>query len=160
MANLDDAILLAVQAHQRQKDKNGAPYILHPLRVMFRMETEVEMMAAVLHDVVEDTPYSLQNLESAGYPAEVVEAVDALTRRENESYEAFVERAEKNPIARRIKKADLEDNMNLTRLGEFNERDVQRLEKYWRAWRKLMGLNPAGSDQVLPGEQPEAPGPP
>jgi (p)ppGpp synthase/HD superfamily hydrolase len=134
MATLDDAILLAVQAHHGQKDKASAPYILHPLRAMLQMHNEQEMMAAVLHDVIEDSPHTLAELEQAGYPREVVEAVDCLTRREDETYDEFIARIKPNALARRVKLADLEDNMDVQRLAQFGEKEFERFKKYHRAW--------------------------
>src|SRR5690349_12469488 len=93
MADLEEAIRIAVEAHRGQKDRAGAPYILHPLRMMLRVQTDAERMAAVLHDVVEDTDWTLDALREHGFPDEVVTAVDHLTRREGESYEEFVTRA-------------------------------------------------------------------
>ncbi len=137
MAGIEDAIALAVQAHRGQKDRAGAPYILHPLRMMFRVETDAEKMAAVLHDVVEDTGWTLDDLRAEGFPEEVVAAVDHLTRREEESYEEFVIRAAGHPVARRVKIADLEDNMDVRRMGTVTEKDGDRLTRYHRAWRSL-----------------------
>jgi (p)ppGpp synthase/HD superfamily hydrolase len=137
MAILEGAILLAVQAHQGQKDKAGAPYVLHPLRVMLRMGSDIEMMVAVLHDVLEDTQYTLLDLQQAGYPEEVLEALDCLTRRENETYEEFIERIKTNPLARRVKIADLEDNMDIRRISDPQEKDMERLKRYRRAWSAL-----------------------
>ena len=137
MADLEQAIVIAVEAHRGQKDRSGAPYILHPLRMMFRVQTEAERMAAVLHDVVEDTAWTLEALREHGFPDEVVDAVDHLTRREGESYEDFVTRAAAHPVARRVKVADLEDNMDVRRTGTLGERDVERLTRYLRAWRRL-----------------------
>lgn len=130
MSTLEDAILLAVQAHRGQIDKAGQPYILHVLRVMFRLESEKERMVGVLHDVVEDTKYTLDDLRQMGYPKEVLAALDSLTKKSDESYEAFIERTKGNPIASRVKVADLEDNLDLTRLREITEKDVERLKKY------------------------------
>lgn len=135
--NLEDAIELAVKAHRGQKDKAGLPYILHPLTVMLRMDSEAEMTAAVLHDVVEGSRYTLHDLEQAGYPRAVVEAVDFLTRRDGEPYEAYVERAKSNPIARRVKLADLEHNMDIRRMKEPDADDLEMLAKYRRAWAVL-----------------------
>ena len=137
MADIEDAIALAVQAHRGQKDRAGAPYILHPLRMMFRVETDAEKMAAVLHDVVEDTAWTLDGLRAESFPEEVVAAVDHLTRRGDESYEEFVRRAAAHPVARRVKIADLEDNMDVRRTGTVTEKDVERLTRYHRAWRSL-----------------------
>jgi len=144
VADLEDAIALAVRAHHKQTDRAGAPYILHPLRVMFRVEIDAERMVAVLHDVVEDTDWSLDDLRAEGFPEEVVTAVDHLTRRDGESYDDFVRRAAANPVARRVKIADLEDNMDVRRTGTVTEEDTERLTRYHRAWRSLV------SD--LPGE--------
>lgn len=137
MATLEEAIALAVRAHQRQKDKAGAPYILHPLRLMLRMDSEPAMMVAVLHDVVEDSPITLENLRELGFPETVVTAVDSLTRRPEESYEAFIDRVKLNPLARRVKLADLEDNMDLRRLQHVTDRDQQRWERYAKASKAL-----------------------
>lgn len=139
MADLEEAIRIAAEAHRGQRDRAGAPYVLHPLRVMLRMGTDAERMAAVLHDVVEDAPWTLDDLRARGFPAEVVEAVDRLTRRAGEPYDEAVERAAAHPVARRVKVADLEDNLDLRRLNRLDERDVARLERYLRAWRRLTG---------------------
>ncbi len=139
MATLERAVQIAAEAHEGQKDKSGAPYLLHPLRMMLRMHSEPAMMAAILHDVVEDSDWTLDALRAEGFSDEVVEAVDCLTHREGESYEAFVKRAKGNAIARQVKLADLEDNMNLKRLSEVTSKDLARLEKYHRAWLALTG---------------------
>ena len=139
MANLEEAIGIAVEAHRGQTDRAGAPYILHPLRMMFAVQTDAERMAAVLHDVVEDTDWTLDALRERGFPEQVVAAVDNLTRREGESYEEFVRRAAMHPVARRVKVADLEDNMDVRRIGSVSPEDTERLTKYHRAWRLLTG---------------------
>lgn len=136
-ATLEDAISIAAAAHRGQRDKAGAAYLLHPLRLMLRMDSEAAMMAAVLHDVVEDSDWTLDRLRERGFAEEVVEAVACLTHRDGESYEEFVERVKPNALARRVKIADLEDNMNVLRIGRLGEKDLQRLEKYHRAWRVL-----------------------
>src|SRR5215204_3164106 len=133
-ATLEDAISIAAQAHKGQKDKAGAPYMLHPLRLMLRMDSEAAMTAAVLHDVVEDTDWTLERLREEGFSDEILEAVDCLTHREGESYQEFVERVRTNPVARRVKIADLEDNMNILRISQLGAKDLERLEKYHRAW--------------------------
>ena len=137
MPGLEDAIALAVQAHHGQRDKAGRPYILHPLRVMMRLETDEERTVAILHDVVEDTPWTLERLRGLGYPEGVLSALDALTRREGESYEAFVERLRPLALARRVKLADLEDNMDVRRLAEVTPKDAERLARYRAAWARL-----------------------
>ncbi|XXF81533.1 GTP pyrophosphokinase [Myxococcaceae bacterium GXIMD 01537] len=137
MPTLEDAIALAVEAHRGQRDKAGQTYVLHPLRVMFRLEGEAERMTAVLHDVVEDSPYTLERLRALGYPAEVLGALDCLTKREGETYEDFIERVRPNALARSVKLADLEDNMDVRRLADVTPKDAQRLARYNAAWRRL-----------------------
>lgn len=137
MPTLEDAIALAMEAHRGQRDKSGEPYVLHVLRVMLRLDTEAERTVAALHDVVEDTGRTLDDLRSLGYSEEVVTAVACVTKREGEAYEDFVERAASDPIARRVKLADLEDNMDLRRLTAVRPKDADRLDRYVRAWHRL-----------------------
>ncbi|HEX8453968.1 MAG TPA: HD domain-containing protein [Longimicrobium sp.] len=139
MSTLERAIAIAAEAHMGQVDKAGAPYILHPMRVMLRVETPVERIAAVLHDVVEDTAWTLEGLATEGFAPEVVAAVDALTRREGESYEAFVARAGADPVARVVKLADLAENMDLGRIASPTAPDIARLDRYRRAVAQLTG---------------------
>jgi len=130
MATLERAIELAAAAHAGQVDKAGQPYILHPLRVMLRVTSEYERMAAVLHDAVEDTPVTLAQLTEAGFPAEVVAAIEALTKRPGESRMQAAKRAAANPIARIVKLADNAENMDLGRIADPTEKDFARLEEY------------------------------
>jgi (p)ppGpp synthase/HD superfamily hydrolase len=132
---LERAIAIAAAAHEGQVDKAGAPYNLHPLRMMLAVTTPEARMAAVLHDVVEDGDVTLEQLRAEAFPAAVVEAVDALTKREHEEddYEAFIRRAALNPIAREVKLADLRDNADLSRIADPTEKDRARIEKYLRA---------------------------
>ena len=146
MADLESAIALAVQAHSGQVDKVGEPYILHPLRVMFSLSSNNERIVGVLHDVVEDSDLSFDDLRKMGFSEAVVEALEAVTKRpaeegSDEGYQAFVERAGTNLIARRVKIADLLDNLNVTRLDEIREKDSRRISRYLRALRYLQGLN-------------------
>lgn len=136
---LEDALQLAVRAHAGQKDKGGQPYILHPLRVMARMDTEAEQMVALLHDVVEDSDITLDNLREQGYSEEIVAAVEAVSKREGEDYFDFVRRAMANPLARRVKQADLEDNMDIRRIPEITEDTHRRLARYRKAWGMVTG---------------------
>jgi len=133
VSTLERAIALAAEKHAGQLDKAKAPYILHPIRVMLGVETLEEKMAAVLHDVVEDTDVTLADLAAEGFSPAVVRAVDALTRRKGEDYMDFVRRAGADPVARQVKLADLADNMDLSRLPNPGEDDNVRLEKYRRA---------------------------
>lgn len=137
IATLEDAIAIAALAHKGQTDKAGSSYILHPLRMMMKMKTESEMMTAILHDVVEDTDWTIERLREQGFPEEVLEALECVTNREDESYEQFIKRAATNPIARRVKIADLEDNMDVKRLATLTDEDAIRLAKYLRAWSSL-----------------------
>lgn len=137
MPTLEDAVALAAQAHRGQVDKAGQPYILHPLRVMLRVGGDDARMAAVLHDVVEDTEWTPAKLRDAGYPEAVVRAVEHLTRGAGETYPEFIARAAADPVAREVKLADLADNMDIRRLGEVTAKDEERLARYRAAWRQL-----------------------
>ncbi|MEG2656825.1 MAG: hypothetical protein RR891_11715 [Clostridium sp.] len=138
MNTLEKAISIAVKAHKNQKDKSGQPYILHPLHVMMKMKTEEEKIVGVLHDVVEDTSYTLETLENHGFSCEVIEAIDCLTKRNNEDYSNYIDRIASNPIATNVKIQDLEHNMDLKRLKDIKEEDILRIvNKYKPAWDKL-----------------------
>ena len=135
---LGDAIAWAARAHSGQYDKGGEPYILHPLRVMSRMGTEPLRIAAVMHDMVEDCGVTLGQGEATFGPV-IADAIDALTRREGESYTDFIDRCRQNYIARKVKLEDLHDNMDLSRLGrEPTDADKRRYEKYVKAGRRLI----------------------
>ena len=137
MNDLEKAIKLAGEVHRNQLDKGGTPYILHPLRLMLQMEEEAEMIAAVLHDVVEDTDLEVEDLRQRGFPEEAVEAIECLTKREGEDYDTFISRVEKNPLAAKVKIADLRDNMNMERIPEVGPGDLKRLARYHRALNRL-----------------------
>lgn len=139
MPNLEDAIALAVEAHRGQVDKVGMPYILHPLRVMLALDGEQERLVGILHDVVEDTKVTMEDLRKAGYSKNVLAALKCVTKRKGEGYGHAIGRAASNPIARRVKLADLADNMDLTRLPEVTEKDRARLNRYLAARRRLQG---------------------
>ena len=144
MATLNRAIEIAAKVHAGQTDKAGSAYILHPLRMMMKMTSEPAMIAAILHDVVEDCEpresWTLERLKTEGFSEDVVHAVDCLTKRAGETYDEFVNRGASSQIAHRVKLADLEDNMNLLRLREIRPKDLARLEKYHRAWMDLTAL--------------------
>ncbi len=137
MTELERAISIAVERHAEQVDKAGWPYILHPLRVMFQMDTEAGMITAVLHDVVEDTPVTSRDLEREGFDNEVIAAIDSVTNRPGETYDDFIERAAANPIGRKVKMADLRDNLDISRIAEPTQKDYERLKKYQGALRRL-----------------------
>jgi (p)ppGpp synthase/HD superfamily hydrolase len=139
MATLERAIEIAAGAHAGQVDKAGHAYILHPLRVMLRVTSAHERMAAVLHDVVEDTPVSLQQLVGEGFAPEVIAAVEALTKRPGESRIDAARRAAANPVAREVKLADNAENMDLSRIENPTERDFARLEEYKTVRAILLG---------------------
>ena len=133
MATLERAIEIAARAHAGQVDKAGAPYVFHPLRMMMAVSSPEARMAAVLHDEVEDTPVTLEDLRAEGFPGVVIEAVEALTKRAGEHYETCIRRVAMNPIAREVKLADLRDNSDLSRIAVPTEKDRERIEKYRRA---------------------------
>jgi (p)ppGpp synthase/HD superfamily hydrolase len=137
LALLEKAISIAVEAHRGQRDRYGAPYILHPLRVMARVETNTQKIVAILHDVVEDTDWTFDALRAEGFSEEILNALNGLTKREGEPYEDLVSRSAANTLARRVKLADLEDNMDVRRLNAVTPDDTERLAKYLRAWKRL-----------------------
>ncbi len=143
MNTLEKAISIAAVVHAGQTDKADAPYILHPFRIMMKMKSYDAMVVAVLHDVVEDgrgvNSWTFERLRTEGFSEEVVAAIDCVTKRPGETYEQFVERAAANPIALEVKLADLEDNMNVLRMKEMEEKDAQRVRKYHRSWCRLSG---------------------
>lgn len=135
---IEDAILLATQLHKGQVDKAGAPYILHPLRVMLNpiLTTETERITAVLHDVVEDTEISFAELRGREYSNEIVDALHFLTKlsEEESDYFRFITRISEGPeLARVVKFADLKDNEDLSRIAYPTEKDFKRQKKYQRA---------------------------
>lgn len=133
MSVIDKAIGIAVKAHAGQVDKGGEPYILHPLRLMMKFTKDTERSVAVLHDVVEDSDITLEDLRNHGVPAVVVEAVDSLTKRDGETYEEFVVRVSLNKLASKIKIEDLKDNLDLTRMNALSEKDLGRVSRYHAA---------------------------
>lgn len=130
MSTLERAIELAARAHAGQRDKGGHPYILHPLRVMQAVSGEAERIAAVLHDIVEDTAITFDDLLAEEFSVEVVDAVRLLTKFDGETREQAARRIVRNPIARAVKLADIADNMDLSRIPNPTERDFERLRQY------------------------------
>ena len=134
MSTLERAIVIAAEAHAGITDKGGAPYILHPLRMMMTMTSTEERIVAVLHDVCEDCPgWTFERLRGEGFSEEILAALDSVTKREGETYEEFALRAAINPIGRRVKLADLRDNSDLARIANPSVKDHQRIAKYVRA---------------------------
>lgn len=140
-ALVEQAIKLATEAHTGQVDKGGQPYILHPLRVMLACQPGEEQIVAVLHDTMEDCGVSWATL-ARRFGNAVADAVEALSRSEEETYPAFIERCAQNPVARAVKLADIADNMDVSRLGrEPNAADRMRLERYENARLYLRALS-------------------
>jgi (p)ppGpp synthase/HD superfamily hydrolase len=138
MELLERAISIALRVHAGQTDRYGSPYILHPLYVMLQMDTEAEMAAAVLHDVLEDSETTLNDLRREGFPEEILEAVRLMTHdKDTISYQEYVTRLKPNRIARKIKLADLRHNMDIRRMDRVRQEDMARLEKYRAAWEQL-----------------------
>ena len=135
---LERAIEIAARTHAGQLDKGGAPYILHPLRVMLRVAPGAQQIVAVLHDVVEDSAVTFEDLEREGFSAEVISGLRAVTKIEGESYEDFVARAALDPVGKAVKLADLMENSDLSRIAEPSQKDLERVAKYGRAIQYLM----------------------
>ena len=126
-----------MEAHRGQVDKAGKPYILHPLRLMNNFDSENKKIAAVLHDVVEDSHLTIKDLEKKGIPAESLKIIECLTKRSNEKYEDFIKRISLNKNATNVKIKDIEDNMNISRLSSIEQKDLDRLMKYHNALKNL-----------------------
>ena len=142
----ETALLIAYNAHEGQVDKSGLPYIHHPLHLAEQFDDELLVATALLHDVVEDTPITCSDLLKQNVPYTVVEAVDAITHRDNEAYDDYLKRVAANHLAKQVKIADLQHNMDVTRLRPDNclkpwdEKVVNaRREKYKSAYKFLTG---------------------
>lgn len=156
MSTLERAIQIATEAHKGQLDTAGRDYIGHPLRVMEMGKTEDEKIVGVLHDVIEDTDWTFEMLEAEGFSREVIEALKCVTKlSENENYDDFIERVRKNPLAVAVKINDLTDNMDIRRLPYLSDKDVKRLKKYLKAYKKLTG-EPVYSVYAARQEHPNA----
>lgn len=132
------AIELAISAHDGEFDKhNGRPFIEHPFRVMNAGQTLEEKIVGVLHDVIENTEWTLDQLSEKGFSGEIVDGVDAMSKRENEPYDDYMQRVFKNPVAKRVKMNDLTDNMDIRRLSVVGNEDIDRLNKYLKAYKQL-----------------------
>ena len=137
MKLIEKSLEIALRAYAGKTDKAGREYILHPLRVMAKMQTDLERSVALLHDVIEDSDITAEQLLDEGIPAEIVEAVQYLSKQENEEYLDFVVRAKKNRLAAKVKIADIEDNIDILRLSSLNEQDLARIRRYHSAWHLL-----------------------
>ena len=135
--DLERAIEIAASAHRGQVDKADKPYILHPLRVMLACTDTTAQIVAVLHDVIEDTNWTSGALRAEGANDATLAALDAVTRRPEETYSEFIERASRNEIGRTVKIADLHDNLDISRIATPTEADFSRIERYKTALEKL-----------------------
>lgn len=154
---LHRAILIAMDAHEGQLDThNGRPYIEHPFRVMNAGHTLQEKIVGILHDVVEDTSWTLEQLADEGFSNEIVEGVDAMSRRDNESYDQYIIRLQDNPIAVRVKLNDLTDNMDIRRWNEVQYHDLARLQKYLEAYKLLTEQEQEPTDKGPAGPPAQA----
>ena len=130
---LDKAISIAVDSHSGQVNDKAEPYVLHPLRMMFKVVTIEEKIIAVLHDVIEKTTIDLEYLRSAGFSDRIVLAIDALSRRPQESYDRYIDRVRENKLATKIKIIDLDDNISSLNLGESQNIESDKFLKYQKA---------------------------
>ena len=127
------ALCLCFEAHKEQKDKSGLPYVFHPFHLAEQMVTEETTVVALLHDVVEDTGYTLADLGAMGFPKAVLDALALMTHDKSVDYMDYVRAIRPNPIARAVKLADLRHNSDLTRLDTVDEKALARVEKYQKA---------------------------
>jgi (p)ppGpp synthase/HD superfamily hydrolase len=130
---LSKAIIIATNAHNGQIDKAGKPYIFHPLHIMLQMDDEDSRIVAVLHDVVEDTLVTLDVLKYEGFNQNIIDAIDCITRKQNEDYFDYIRRVKTNELAKLVKLFDLEHNTKLSRLKKITHKDVERNYKYFKA---------------------------
>lgn len=141
MMNFDElrekAMQIAIKVHGGQVDKGGNDYINHPIRVSENCSSDEEKVVALLHDTIEDGDITADYLLMQGFPHDVVDAVLSVSRNKDEDYFDFILRCKANPIGRRVKICDLEDNMDITRLKELTEKDIERLKKYHKAYKML-----------------------
>lgn len=135
---LNKALMLSYMAHKDQVDKGGSPYYLHPIYVALNVNSEDEKIVALLHDIIEDTDITLDDLKSEGFSDEIINAVDAITHRD-ESYEIYIQKVKTNAIATVVKIADIKHNMDTSRLKKITEKDIKRVEKYKKALAYLLG---------------------
>ena len=132
------ALQLCFDAHKNQKDKSGLPYVFHPFHLAEQMKDEASTITALLHDVLEDTSYTIENLRTLGFSEQVLDALELLTHQPEISYMDYVAGLKHNPIARAVKLADLQHNSNLSRLNVVTPQDEKRVEKYRAAMELLM----------------------
>ena len=155
MSTLERAMEIAMAAHNGQLDKAGMDYIGHPMRVMAAGSSVDEKIVGVLHDVVEDSAWTFEQLAAEGFAPQIIEALRCLTKLEGESYDKFIARVKCNALATAVKLNDLTDNMDIRRLPYLSDKDVKRLKKYLKAYKQLSGI-PAYSVYACRQEYPNA----
>jgi (p)ppGpp synthase/HD superfamily hydrolase len=156
MSTLERAIAIAHEAHRGQSDKAGRPYIEHPLRVMAAGESIDEKIVGILHDVVEDSNLTIDDLIAEGFAPNIIEALRCITKQsESEPYDHFIARIKGNPLATAVKLNDLTDNMDIRRLPYLSDKDIKRLKKYLKAYKLLTG-EPRYSVEACKQEYPNA----
>ena len=131
------ALKLCFEAHKEQVDKNGMPYVFHPFHLAEQMQTEEATVVALLHDVVEDTDYTIEDLTSLGFGKPITDAIALMTHADGVAYMDYVREIKNNPIAKAVKLADLKHNSDLTRLDVVDESALNRREKYLKAIKLL-----------------------
>ena len=131
------AMILMFEGHKEQKDKSGVPYVFHPFHVAEQMDDEISCAVALLHDLVEDTSITVEDLRRQGFPDAVCDAVALMTHREGVPYMDYIRRIKENPIAVKVKLADLRHNSDPSRLAVQTEKDLARMRKYQAAMELL-----------------------
>ena len=131
------ALKLCFEAHKNQVDKTGLPYVFHPFHLAEQMTDEISTVCALLHDVIEDTEYTFENLREMGFPQEVIDVLTLLTHEESVPYMEYVKKIKTNPIAKQVKLCDLKHNSDLTRLDVIDEYALKRNKKYKEAIKLL-----------------------
>jgi (p)ppGpp synthase/HD superfamily hydrolase len=144
MADLERALQIAVQAHAGQKDRNGEPYIFHPIRVMTRCTSPDARIVALLHDVVEDTPMTFEQISAAGFSPRILSVLRLVTHAPEVSYEDYIATIATDPTATEVKIADLEDNSDIRRLQQADDKTMARVRKYVSAYLLLTAQRDAG----------------
>ncbi|MCK5535792.1 MAG: GTP pyrophosphokinase [Bacteroidales bacterium] len=137
MSTIEKALEIALNAHKGQTDKAGQAYILHPISVMQKGENLNEKIVGLLHDVVEDSDYTITDIKNEGFSLEITTAIEALTKKEEENYDTFIQGIINIPLARKVKINDITDNLNVLRLNELKDKDLQRINKYLKALKIL-----------------------
>lgn len=137
MSGIEKALQIAMEAHRGQKDRAGVAYIMHPITVAASQKSEEAIITALLHDVVEDSDVTLEDIREAGFSDDVLEAISLLTHEDGVDYMSYVEQIKQNELAKAVKIADLMHNSDLSRLKSINQKDIERVEKYKKAIRIL-----------------------